>query len=306
MAKKKSFVRRLTNAIANPRLIVLWLVDKFKYYIPDLVYLKIVYRFRMKKRLNIKNPKSFSEKLQWLKLYYHNPEYTKMVDKALAKEYVSNVIGEEYIVPLLGCWNKFDNIDFDSLPNQFVLKTTHGCGGIIICKNKNELNKVEAKKIIEKSLRDNYFIYGREWPYKNVIPKIIAEKFLVDDSGVGLKDYKFFCFDGEPKAMFIATDRGIDTRFNFYDIDFNLLPFTNGYKNSDKTISKPKNYDLMVDLSKKLSKGIPHVRVDFYNVDGKIYFGEMTFFHWGGIMPFEPEEWDYIFGSWLNLPDKMV
>lgn len=306
MKNEEPFIKRLINSITYPKRIFLYLLFKFKYYIPDKTFLKIKYRLKMGKRLNIKNPKSFSEKLQWLKLYYHNPEYTKMVDKALAKEYVSNVIGEEYIVPLLGCWNKFDNIDFDSLPNQFVLKTTHGCGGIIICKNKNELNKVEAKKIIEKSLRDNYFIYGREWPYKNVIPKIIAEKFLVDDSGVGLKDYKFFCFDGEPKAMFIATDRGIDTRFNFYDIDFNLLPFTNGYKNSDKTISKPKNYDLMVDLSKKISKGIPHVRVDFYNVDGKIYFGEMTFFHWGGMMPFEPEEWDYIFGSWLNLPDKMV
>jgi len=306
MAKKKTFIERFKNAIVNPRLIALWLIGKFKYYIPDLPYVKIVYRLQMKKHLNLENPKTYTEKLQWLKLYYHNPEHTKMVDKALAKKYVSSLIGEEYIVPLLGCWERFEDIDFNKLPNQFVLKTTHGCGGIVICKNKYELNISEAKNTINKSLKDNYFIYGREWPYKNVVPKIIAEKFLVDESGTELKDYKFFCFDGVPKAMFIATDRGIDTRFNFYDLDFNLLPFTNGYKNSDKMIPKPKNFDLMVELAKKLSKGIPHVRVDFYNVSGKIYFGELTFFHWGGIVPFEPEEWDYIFGSWLNLPDKIL
>lgn len=303
---KKSITKRIFNAMANPRKIVLWFVLKLKYYIPDLIYLKAVYRLGMKKRLNLKNPKSFTEKLQWLKLYYHNPEHTKMVDKALAKEYVSNLIGEKYIVPLLGCWDRFEDIDFNKLPNQFVLKTTHGCGGMVICKNKSELNKSEAKKTIEKSLKTNYFIFSREWPYKNLVPKIIAEKFLVDESGTELKDYKFFCFDGIPKAMFVATDRGIDTRFNFYDMDFNLLPFTNGYKNSDKVISKPKNFDLMIELAKKLSKGIPHVRVDFYNVDGKIFFGELTFFHLGGMVPFEPEEWDYIFGSWLNLPNKML
>ena len=206
----------------------------------------------------------------------------------------------------MGLWEKFDDIDFSQLPNQFVLKTTHGCGGIIICKDKSKLDITAARKVIKFSFKHNYFAYGREWPYKSVKPRIIAEEFMVDESGVELKDYKFFCFDGEPKAMYIARDRPHDTRFDFFDMDFNHLPLTNGHDNATKIIPKPQNFELMIELARKLSKDIPHVRVDLYNINGKVYFGELTFFHWGGMVPFEPEEWDYTFGNWINLPSSSL
>jgi hypothetical protein len=229
-----------------------------------------------------------------------------MVDKADAKKVVANLVGEKYLIPTIGVWDNFDDIDFDALPTQFVLKTTHGSGGVIVCKNKAKFNFKEARKKIAASFEFNYFVYGREWPYKNVKPRIIAEKLMVDESGTELKDYKFFCFYGEPKVMFIATDRPDDTRFDFFDMNFNHLPFTNGHENAIKQLNKPQNFELMIDLAKKLSKDIPHVRIDLYNINGKIYFGEFTFFHWGGMVPFVPEEWDYKFGNWLTLPKKIV
>jgi len=258
----------------------------------------------MHKTLDLKSPKTYNEKLQWLKLYDRKPEYSRMVDKAEAKNFVANIIGQQHIIPTLGIWEKFDDIDFDHLPDKFVLKTTHGCGGVIICKDKAKLDIQKARKEIKFSFKHNYFAYGREWPYKNVRPRIIAEQFMVDESGLELKDYKFFCFDGEPKALFIATDRPHDTRFDFFDMEFNHLPFTNGHENATKKIDKPLNFELMIEIARKLSKGIPHVRVDLYNVNGRIYFGELTFFHWGGMVPFVPEEWDYTFGSWIKLPVK--
>jgi hypothetical protein len=258
----------------------------------------------MHKKLDLKNPKTYSAKLQWLKLYDRRPEYSAMVDKAEAKKVVANLIGEQYIIPTLGIWEKFDDIDFDELPDQFVLKVTHDSGGVIICKDKSKLDIAAARKEINFSLKHNYFAYGREWPYKNLKPRIIAEQLMVDESGEELKDNKFFCFDGEPKAMFIATDRPHDTRFDFFDMDFNHLPFTNGHENATKKIHKPQNFELMIELASKLSKGIPQVRVDLYSINGNVYFGELTFFHWGGMVPFVPEEWDYTFGSWINLPVK--
>ena len=272
--------------------------------LPDKIYLSLKFKYKMGHFLNLENPQTFNEKLQWLKLYNRKPEYTIMVDKHEVKKYVADIIGEEYIIPTLGVWNHFDEIDFDKLPNQFVLKCTHDSGGLVICKDKNKLDLKAAKQKIEKSLKQNYYWFGREWPYKDVKPRIIAEKYMIDESGYELKDYKFFCFNGEPKMMFIATDRGSDTKFDFYDIDFNHLPFTNGHPNANKKIKRPKNYSKMLALAAKLSFGIPHVRVDFYNINGKIYFGELTFFHWSGLVPFEPEEWDYKLGNWLKLPEK--
>ena len=257
----------------------------------------------MHKKLNLSTPKTFNEKLQWLKLYDRKPEYSDMVDKAEAKRVVANLVGEQHIIPTLGIWNKFDDIDFSQLPDKFVLKTTHGCGGVIICKDKAKLDIAAVKKEIDFSYKYNYFAYGREWPYKSLKPRIIAEQLMVDESGVELKDYKFFCFDGEPKALFVATDRPHDTRFDFFDLEFNHLPFTNGHENATKQIHKPLNFELMIDIARKLSVGIPHVRVDLYNINGIVYFGELTFFHWGGMVPFVPEEWDYKFGSWINLPN---
>lgn len=265
------------------------------------------YKLKFNKKLDLKNPQTYNEKLQWLKLYDRKPEYIKMVDKYLVKEFVANLIGEKYIIPTLGVWDSFDDIDFDLLPEQFVLKCTHDSGGLVICRDKSRLDIQSTKQKIEKCLKENYYWRGREWPYKHVKPRIIAEKLMQDSKEhpeEGLTDYKFFCFEGEPKAMFIATDRDkkdVETKFDFFDMDFNHLPFTNGHPNSEKKIYKPQKFDLMIDLCKKLSKNIPQVRVDFYESEGEIYFGELTFFHWGGLVAFEPEEWDNTFGSWINL-----
>ena len=204
-------------------------------------------------------------------------------------------------------WDNFDDIDFDKLPDQFVLKCTHDSGGLVICRDKNKLDKDEAKKKIEKSLERNYYLSGREWPYKNVKRRIIAEKYMVDESGYELKDYKFFCFNGKVKSLFIARDRskqGEETKFDFFDENFNHLPFTNGHPNSEQSYFKPGKFDEMKQLAEILSKEIPHVRVDFYNINGQIYFGELTFYHWSGMVPFVPEEWDYTFGNWIDLPKK--
>lgn len=273
-------------------------------FLPDKKFLEVVFKFRMGYKLNLKDPKTFNEKLQWLKLYDRNPQYTNMVDKAEAKRYVKNIIGEEYIIPTLGIYNKFDEINFANLPKQFVIKCTHDSGGLFICKNKDEIDFSAVKKKINKSLKRNYYKIRREWPYKNVKPRIIVEKYMVDESGVELKDYKFFCFNGKPMIMFVATDRGIDTRFDFYDMNFNHLDFTNGHPNSDKSIKKPIGFEKMKKLAEVLSKGIPHVRVDFYDINGKIYFGEFTFYHWSGFMPFVPERYDRILGDMLELPNE--
>lgn len=275
---------------------------------PDRQYLKILYRCTMGKKLNLENPQTYNEKLQWLKLYDRKDIYTVMVGKHTAKDYVANIIGGEYIIPTIGIWDSFDEIDFDALPEQFVLKCTHDSGGLVICSDKSKLDKDAARKRIEQCLKADFYAYGREWPYKNVERKIIAEKYMVDESGTELKDYKFFCFDGEVKAMFIASDRSNpkeETKFDFFDRDFNHLPFTNGHPNAEGEIKKPQGFDKMVELAEKLSKGLPQARIDFYDIYGQVYFGEITFFHWSGITPFDPEEWDYTFGSWIKLPEKI-
>ncbi len=269
----------------------------------DEIYVRVEYFIVFGKRLRLKNPQTYSEKLQWLKLHEGDPIYTRMVDKAEAKKYVTEFIGEEYIIPTYGVWNHFDEIDFDKLPDQFVLKTTHDSGGVVICKDKKTLDKNAAKVKLEKSLKNDYYYTSKEWPYKNVVPRIIAEKYMEDESGE-LCDYKLFCFDGKMKALFIATDRftsGEETKFDFFDENFNHLPFTNGHPNATKPIKKPESFQQMKDLAEKLSQKIPHVRVDFYCTNGKIYFGELTFFHWGGFKRFEPEEWDFKFGEWFKL-----
>lgn len=281
----------------------------FKVFAPvvksDAFYLKVRYFCKFQKRLNLKNPQTYNEKLQWLKIHDRRELYTTMVDKVEAKKYVANIIGEEYIIPTLGVYNHVDEIDFNALPNQFVLKCTHDSGGIVICSDKAKLNIEEAKKKLRHGLSTNYYYQNREWPYRNVKPRIIAEQYMVDESGYELKDYKWFCFDGEPKALFIATDRGNpkeETKFDFFDADFNHLPIKNGHPNATREIKKPIGFDKMKELAAILSKGIPQLRVDFYDINGRIYFGELTFFHWSGLMPFEPEKWDYEFGSWIKLP----
>ena len=269
----------------------------------DKTYLIFYYWACTGKILNLSNPKSFNEKLQWLKLYNKRPEYTQMVDKIEAKKYVRSLIGNEYLIPTVTTYNHTDEIDFDKLPCQFVIKCTHDSGGVIVCKDKNKINKLDVLKKLKNGLKQDFTYLTREYPYKNVKPRLIVEQYMEDESGE-LKDYKIFCFNGEPKISFVASDRqkkGEDTKFDFYDIDWNHLHIINGHPYSHP-IPKPKNYDLMLSLARKLSQGIPHVRVDFYNINGRIYFGEMTFFHWSGFIPFEPEEWDYKLGEWLQLP----
>lgn len=287
------------------KLRLIFLLKFAMFYKSDEKFLKKLFRLTMGKNLDLNNPLSFNEKLQWLKIHYRQPIMTNMVDKLEAKKYVAERIGEEYIIPTLGVYKTTDEINFNDLPNQFVLKCTHDSGGIVICKDKSNLDIESTKKKLAESLKCNYFYQNREWPYKNVIPRIIAEQYMEDESGYELKDYKFFCFDGDVKALFIATDRGIEneeTKFDFYDVEFNHLPFTNGHPNAKRELKKPKGFEEMKSLASKLSKGHPHLRVDFYDVNGKIYFGELTFYHWSGIVPFVPEEWDYTFGSWIKLP----
>lgn len=259
---------------------------------------------RMPYRLDLKNPQTFNAKLQWIKLYDRNPLYTTLVDKYRVKEYVRERVGDEHVVPLLGAWDSVDDIEWDKLPEQFVLKVNHDCGGQVICKDKSKLDKAKAIEKLRKAFAKNYYYEGREWPYKNVKPKVFAEAYLEDEYGE-LRDYKFFCFDGEVKAMFIASDRqteGEEVKFDFFDADFNHLPFTQGHPNAEVQPQKPKGFEEMKKLAAKLSKGLPEVRVDFYDVNGKVYFGEFTFFHFGGMVPFKPVEWDYTFGSWIKLP----
>lgn len=275
---------------------------------PDKLFLRLLFYHKIGYKLNLSCPKTYNEKLQWLKLYDRKPEYTQMVDKVEAKKYVAKIIGEKHIIPTLAVYNTAEEIDFDALPNQFVLKCTHDSGGIVICTDKSKLNRKAAVKKLRNGLKKNYYYRNREWPYKNVKPRIIAEQYMSNDESE-LKDYKFFCFSGVPKYMFIATDRfnkAEETKFDFYDMDFNHLPFTNGHPNATREISKPRGFEEMKQLASRLSKGIPHVRIDFYDIEGKIYFGEMTFFHWSGMVPFEPMEWDEIFGNAIILPNNKI
>ena len=272
--------------------------------VPDKLYLLLLYYYHFHKFPNLKNPQTYNEKLQWLKLYDRRPEYTLMVDKFLVKDYVSKIIGEEYIIPTIGVWDSIDEIDWEGLPNQFVLKWNHDSGSIVICKDKKTIDKEQAIKILKRNEHSSGFWYGREWPYKDVQPRIIAEKYMEDEDGE-LKDFKFFCFNGETKAMFIATDRynkKEETKFDFFDSDFNHLPFTNGHPNATRPIKKPQNFELMKELAGKLSVGYPHIRVDFYEIRGKVYFGELTLYHWSGFVPFKPSKYDTLFGDWIVLP----
>lgn len=278
-------------------------VKYFMRFVPDATYIQLYYFAHFKKFCNLKNPVTYNEKLNWLKLNYHDPLLTELVDKSKAKKYVAKIIGKEYIIPTLGIWDNFDEINFDELPQSFVLKCTHDSEGVVIVKDKENFDKSAAKIKLEKSLSQNFFYIGREWPYKNVKPRILAEKYMEDASLHELRDYKFFCFSGVPKIMFIASDRAKGTtKFDYFDMDFKHLQIRQKYPNSKKKIIKPQNFELMKNFATELSKSFPHVRVDFYDINGKLYFGELTFYHFSGFTPFHPSTWDNILGSWLKLP----
>lgn len=296
---------KIIKFLKNPYILIPKLGCRgFFKWIPDDIYLKLVYKAYFKKKLDLKKPITFNQKLQWLKLYDRNPKYTKLVDKYEVREYIKKEIGEEYLIPLIGVYDNFDDINFDDLPNQFVLKCTHDSGGVVICKDKNKLNKESVRKKINKSLEYNYYYLWREWPYKNVKPRIICEQYMTDNLDEELKDYKFMCFNGEVKCLFVCLNRNSSSGLNvdFYNLDWDLMPFERHYKNSGQKIKKPNNFDKMIELARKLSRDIPFVRVDFYEVEGKVYFGELTFYPGSGLEEFTPHKYDEILGNWLQLP----
>lgn len=267
----------------------------------DKLYLRLIYWQKMGKVLNLDEPKRFNEKLQWLKLYDQNPNYSAFVDKYEVKRVVANLIGEKYIIPSYGVWDSFEEIDFSKLPNQFVLKCTHDSGGLVICKDKSQLDKGKAEKKIKKSLKSNYYLQGREWPYKNVKPRVLAEAYMEDDSGYELKDYKLMCFEGEPKLIQVHRGRFSGHTQDYYDMDWNKLDIIQGCPQSDMFTPKPECFEEMVELTRKLAKGIHHVRIDWYCINGNLLFGEMTFFDSSGFDDFEPDYYNDLLGSWINL-----
>ena len=270
---------------------------------PDEEYVKRRYKLVFGVEPNLENPQTFNEKLQWLKLHDHRPEYTTMVDKYAAKKWVADRIGEEYIIPTLGVWEHFDDIDFDKLPDQFVLKCTHDSGGVVIVKDRSQFDRKAAKQKIEKCLRQNFYFAGREWPYKNVPHRIIAEPYLTDESDVELKDYKIFNFDGQPKMIQVDYDRFAEHKRNLYTTDWKYIEAVICYPTDPShKIACPKNLEKMLELAHTLSEGYPHVRTDFYNIDGRILFGELTLCHGAGMEIFDPPEFGLTVGKWLKLP----
>lgn len=298
-------LNKIMQYIRHPSKTVIFLQNRCNFpVLTDAAYLKICYQLSMGKKLDLENPRTYNEKLQWLKLYDRKPEYTRMVDKYEAKRYVAEKIGAEYIIPTLGVWDRFDDIDFDSLPDQFVLKCTHDSGGLVIVKEKAALDKAAAKEKIEKSLKQNYYYSGREWPYKDVKPRILAEAYLEDEDREDLSDYKVMCFGGEPKMIQLHRGRfGVHTQ-DFYDAGWKKLAILRGAPNSGEVAPKPDFLEEMLELSRKLSSNTPQLRVDWYFTNGRLYFGELTFFPASGMKGFQPESWDETLGEWITLPDN--
>ena len=273
-------------------------------YISDYSYIQFLALLNFGKKFNLSNPQTFNEKMNWSKLYDRNPLYTMMADKYAVKQYVKDIIGEDFVVPCYGIWNHFDKIEFEKLPNQFVLKCTHDSSGVIICRDKANFDKRSAKEKIERCIRKNGYLGNREWVYKNIPHKIIADMLLDDGSGHELRDYKFWCFNGVPHVMY-CTNKAQDIFENFYDMDFRPLNINHGFRRSVPEFEKPTKFELMKELAQKLSKGIPFVRVDFFQVNGKVYFGEFTFYDWGGMKPFKDLSWDLKLGQLYPINGKV-
>ena len=297
--------------VKEPRIFLHALMSKIPPCLfPDKLYLKCLYHLRTKRKLNLSNPQTFNEKLQWLKLYDRKPEYTWMVDKIEAKKYVAEKIGEEHIIPTLGVWDNPEDIDFDKLPHQFVLKCNHNSGGLFICKDKSQVSREQFRQIqrrLKKELRYNYYWRTREWPYKNVKRKVFMEKYMVDESGVELKDYKIFCFHGKPYMIQVDFDRFVNHKRNVYFTDWMPAPFEYGYpSDKERIVTCPACLEEMLGFAEKLSENIRFVRVDFYVISGKCYFGELTFFPGDGLEKFSPGAWDEKLGELMCLPNRKI
>ena len=269
----------------------------------DKKYIEKKFKNQMGYSLDLENPITYNEKIQWLKLYDRNSKYIYMADKYEAKKIVSNILGDEYVVPTIGIYDDFDKINFEELPNQFVMKCTHDSGGVIVCKEKKYFNYKEARKKINKNLKKNYFFYGREWPYKNINPRIIIEKYLEDSYQKEIIDYKFFCFNGKVEYLYISEgSHTLNQKIQFFDK--NYLPIDcsrSDYNKFERIPKKPKNFDKMIEFAELLSKNIEHIRIDFYEINGQLYFSEFTFYTGSGYVPFNEKHWDFKFGSLINL-----
>ena len=270
----------------------------------DEDYLKMLFKADMGYELNLDDPKTFCEKLQWLKLHDRRDEYTIMADKYLSKKFVADKVGQQYVVPLLGVWDRFNDIDFEALPDQFVLKCNHDSGTVIICRDKSKLDKERARRELEEALGSSYFVFNREWPYKNISPKIIAEEYLSQGNDDCLWDYKFFCFNGEPKIMYMEKEASDLKTEAFFDMEKNYLDLEMDDPRPEIPPALPPCFDQMKALAAKLSAGIPFLRVDFFYVNETVYVGELTFFHCGGLAPVKPEKWNRQLGDWIELPKE--
>lgn len=299
----------LLGYITNPRTLVEAIfIDYLTNLIhDDKLYIKLVYRLFMRKRLDLDNPSTFQEKLQWLKLFDRRSEYSQMVDKYEAKKYVADRIGDEYIIPTYGIWDDAKDITFDSLPSQFVMKCTHDSGKIIICKDKSKLDIGYARRRMKGGLSKTFWKRFREYPYRDVKPRIIAEELLPCKEGADIPDYKFYCFNGEPMYCQVIRDRRTCETIDFYDMDWKHQDFVGlnpVARNGITPVASPGRLDEMKEICRKLSKDIPFVRVDLYYIEGKIFFGELTFFPGGGVGVFTPGIWDKKIGDLIKLPNK--
>ena len=270
-------------------------------FIPTKPYLKMVYKIKTGKKLNLKNPVGFNEKLNWLKVNDIHPEYTDYADKIKVRDIIKEKLGEDICFPIYGAWERYEDIDFNALPDKFVLKCNHDSGSVKVINDKSQIDHKELSAFFKGRLKLNPYVLGREYPYKNIKPMIMAEKYMTPEGDSDINDYKFFCFNGKPEVLLIVSDRNIDCRSDFFDMDFNHLMLTRVNPNSEDKIDKPKMFDKMKALAERLSVGMKFVRIDLYEIDGKIYFGEYTFFPGGGFWLCEPEEWERKLGDLIEI-----
>ena len=303
-------MKSLLEELREPRRLFQKVINRYPgllRWMDDETYLRLFYRMATGRRLNLQQPQTFNEKLQWLKLHDRRDIYTTMVDKCGAKRFVSERIGAEYVIPTLGVWDSFEEIDLDSLPVPFVLKCTHDSGGLVVCTDRRGFDREAARRKINRRLRHNFYGYGREWPYKNVRPRIIAEPYLREPDGSALKDYKLFCFGGVPRMTLVCSGRFGDEglREDFYGEDWEPLPLRRpGHAGSDAPVPRPGPYERMKAIAARLSEGIPFARIDLYLVGDRVYFGEITLYPTGGFEGFCPEEADLRLGRLIALPGE--
>lgn len=298
----KIFLRKIKTVFNNPKVVFIRLLHRISPFLEDELYLKLLFRLNVGYKLNLDNPMTYNEKMQWLKINYRVPLFTRMVDKWEVKDIISDKIGRQYIAKGYGVWSDFEDIDFNKLPDKFVLKPTHTSGSVVICSDKKDFDKKAAKKLLNKALKQQLFYLSREWPYKNVQPRILAEEFLDIGNNNDLLDYKFYCFNGEPKMMYVANAKsGVERIISYYDMSFNKIDIIKPKMIENVSVNKPVNFEKMKTIARKLSYNHPFIRIDFFEVNGELKFSEYTFYHSDGMSPFYPIEWDYTFGRWIDL-----